>query len=77
MKSTLSHLKNTRNKVLFENLTPLFPQERLRLEAGMADKRPVSANSGFCAPIGKGSGADGFTRRVDPVDAEHCPLDYP
>lgn len=47
--------ENTRNKVLFENLTPLFPQERLRLEAGNGSTEDLSARIlDLCAPIGKG-----------------------
>jgi len=32
--------ENARSKVLFENLTPLFPKERLMLEQAMAAPRP-------------------------------------
>ncbi len=47
--------ENTKNKVLFENLTPLFPQERLRLEAGNGSTEDLSARIlDLCAPIGKG-----------------------
>ena len=31
--------ENSRHKILFENLTPLFPQERMRLELGNGHKK--------------------------------------
>ncbi|GAA3960934.1 transcription termination factor Rho [Allohahella marinimesophila] len=47
--------ENSKNKVLFENLTPLFPQERLRLEAGNGSTEDISARIlDLVAPIGKG-----------------------
>ncbi|WP_097462057.1 transcription termination factor Rho [Mangrovitalea sediminis] len=47
--------ENARNKILFENLTPLFPQERLRLEAGNGSTEDLSARIlDLVAPIGKG-----------------------
>ncbi len=47
--------ESTRNKVLFENLTPLFPQERMRLEAGNGSTEDLSSRiMDLCAPIGKG-----------------------
>ncbi|ARU54470.1 MAG: transcription termination factor Rho [Pseudomonadales bacterium] len=47
--------ESSRNKILFENLTPLFPQERLRLEAGNGSTEDLSARVlDLCAPIGKG-----------------------
>ena len=46
---------DNRNKVLFENLTPLFPQERLVLEAGNGSTEDLSARIlDMIAPIGKG-----------------------
>ena len=46
---------DNRNKVLFENLTPLFPQERLPLEAGNGSTEDLSARIlDMIAPIGKG-----------------------
>lgn len=33
--------ENSRNKILFENLTPLFPQERLELETGKIGRAHV------------------------------------
>ena len=45
----------TRNKVLFENLTPLFPNERLVLELGNGSSEDLSARMlDLGAPIGKG-----------------------
>ncbi len=47
--------ENSRNKVLFENLTPLFPNERLRLEAGNGSTEDLSARVlDLGAPTGKG-----------------------
>ncbi|MEC7815752.1 MAG: transcription termination factor Rho [Pseudomonadota bacterium] len=46
---------NARNKILFENLTPLFPQERLILEAGNGSTEDLSSRVlDLVAPIGKG-----------------------
>ncbi|QSP95868.1 transcription termination factor Rho [Marinobacter salinisoli] len=46
---------NARNKILFENLTPLFPQERLLLEAGNGSTEDLSSRVlDLVAPIGKG-----------------------
>ena len=47
--------ENTKNKVLFENLTPLFPQERLVLEVGTGSTEDLSSRVlDLIAPIGKG-----------------------
>ena len=47
--------ENSRSKVLFENLTPLFPDERLHLEAGNGSTEDLSARViDLVAPIGKG-----------------------
>ncbi|MCP5208047.1 MAG: transcription termination factor Rho [Hahellaceae bacterium] len=47
--------ESSRNKVLFENLTPLFPDSRLRLEAGNGSTEDLSARVlDLCAPVGKG-----------------------
>ncbi|MEL7311408.1 MAG: transcription termination factor Rho [Pseudomonadota bacterium] len=47
--------ENTRSKVLFENLTPLFPRERLKLEQGNGSKEDLTARIiDLVAPIGKG-----------------------
>ncbi len=44
-----------RNKVLFENLTPLFPTERLRMEQGNGSTEDLTARViDMTAPIGKG-----------------------
>ena len=47
--------ENSRTKILFENLTPLFPDERLFLEAGNGSTEDLSARViDLVAPIGKG-----------------------
>ncbi len=44
-----------RHKILFENLTPLFPQQRLGLEVGNGSTEDLSARViDLTAPIGKG-----------------------
>ncbi|MSR00770.1 MAG: transcription termination factor Rho, partial [Gammaproteobacteria bacterium] len=46
---------NARNKVLFENLTPLHPTRRLKLERGNGSTEDLTARAiDLCAPIGKG-----------------------
>jgi len=47
--------ESVRNKVLFENLTPLFPKERLELEQGNGSTEDLTARIiDMVAPIGKG-----------------------
>lgn len=47
--------ENTKNKILFENLTPLFPEERLVLEVGNGSTEDLSSRVlDLVAPIGKG-----------------------
>jgi len=47
--------ENARTKVLFENLTPLFPTERLKLEQGNGSTEDLTARIiDMVAPIGKG-----------------------
>ncbi len=47
--------ESSKNKILFENLTPLFPDERLELEAGNGSTEDLSARIlDLVAPIGKG-----------------------
>lgn len=47
--------ENAKNKVLFENLTPLFPNERLKLECGNGSTEDITARIiDLVAPIGKG-----------------------
>jgi len=47
--------ENARNKVLFENLKPLFPKKRLGLEQGNGSTEDLTARIiDLCAPIGKG-----------------------
>ncbi|NVK11410.1 MAG: transcription termination factor Rho [Gammaproteobacteria bacterium] len=46
---------NSRNKILFENLTPLFPDDRLLLEAGNGSSEDLTGRIiDLVAPIGKG-----------------------
>ena len=47
--------ENCKNKVLFENLTPIFPRERLVLERGNGSTEDLTARViDLLAPIGKG-----------------------
>lgn len=47
--------EKTRNKVLFENLTPLFPTERLTLEQGNGSTEDITGRIiDLISPIGKG-----------------------
>ena len=47
--------ENSKHKILFENLTPLFPTERLKLELGNGSTEDLSARIiDLTAPIGKG-----------------------
>jgi len=47
--------ENARNKILFENLTPLHPSERLRIERGNGSTEDITARViDIVAPIGKG-----------------------
>ncbi|MGS2723599.1 transcription termination factor Rho [Porticoccus sp. GXU_MW_L64] len=47
--------ENARNKILFENLTPLFPDERLKLEAGNGSTEDLTGRIiDLVSPIGKG-----------------------
>ena len=51
----LDEPENARRKVLFENLTPLFPQEAFRLEQGTGSTEDLTARVvDMVAPIGKG-----------------------
>ena len=46
---------NSKQKILFENLTPLFPDDRLTLESGNGSTEDLSGRIiDLCAPIGKG-----------------------
>ena len=50
--------ENARNKILFENLTPLHPDERLRMERGNGSTEDITARViDIVAPIGKGQRA--------------------
>lgn len=47
--------ESSRNKILFENLTPLFPQERLVLETGNGSTEDMTGRIiDLISPIGKG-----------------------
>ncbi|MGM0632601.1 MAG: transcription termination factor Rho [Pseudomonadota bacterium] len=47
--------ENSKHKILFENLTPLFATERLKLEVGNGSTEDLSARTiDLTAPIGKG-----------------------
>ncbi|HAW91670.1 TPA: transcription termination factor Rho [Candidatus Azambacteria bacterium] len=47
--------ENSRNKILFENLTPLHAEERFHLERGNGSKEDITARVlDLSAPIGKG-----------------------
>lgn len=47
--------ENSRNKILFENLTPLFPDDRLMLEAGNGSTEDLTGRIiDLVSPIGKG-----------------------
>ncbi len=47
--------ENSRNKILFENLTPIHPNERLRLERGNGSTEDITSRIlDLSAPIGKG-----------------------
>ncbi len=47
--------ENAKRKILFENLTPLHPNERLKLERGNGSTEDITARIiDICAPIGKG-----------------------
>ena len=47
--------ESAKNKILFENLTPLFPTERLRMELGNGSSEDLTSRIvDLAAPIGKG-----------------------
>ncbi len=47
--------ENAKNKVLFENLTPLFPKDRMKLEQGNGSTEDLTARIvDMVAPVGKG-----------------------
>ncbi len=47
--------ENTKSKILFENLTPLFPQERLYMQTGNGSTEDITTRIiDLAAPIGKG-----------------------
>jgi transcription termination factor Rho len=47
--------ESTKNKILFENLTPLFPEVRLKMERGNGSSEDITSRIiDLVAPIGKG-----------------------
>ncbi|HTO19701.1 MAG TPA: transcription termination factor Rho [Pseudomonas sp.] len=47
--------ENAKNKILFENLTPLFANKRLKMETGNGSTEDLTGRViDLCAPIGKG-----------------------
>jgi transcription termination factor Rho len=47
--------ENAKNKILFENLTPLFPNERLTMERGNGSTEDITARIiDLVSPVGKG-----------------------
>ncbi|PKG55799.1 transcription termination factor Rho [Shewanella sp. Choline-02u-19] len=47
--------ENSRNKILFENLTPLHAEERMRMERGNGSTEDITSRIlDLCSPIGKG-----------------------
>ncbi len=51
----LDRPENARNKILFENLTPLFPESRFTLEQGNGSTEDLTARIiDLAAPVGKG-----------------------
>ena len=54
--------ESAKNKILFENLTPLFPDQRLTLEKGNGSTEDLTGRIiDLCSPIGKGQ--RGLTHR--------------
>lgn len=50
--------ENAKNKILFENLTPLFPQDRMIMELGNGSTEDLTARIiDLCCPLGKGQRA--------------------
>jgi len=50
--------ENAKNKILFENLTPLFAQERMRMEQGNGSTEDITARVlDLVSPMGKGQRA--------------------
>ena len=50
--------ENAKNKILFENLTPLFPEERIKMEQGNGSTDDLTARIiDLVCPIGKGQRA--------------------
>lgn len=55
MKVNFNKPENSRNKILFENLTPIHPDQRFRLENGSGSTEDITARIlDLVSPIGKG-----------------------
>ncbi len=51
----LDRPENAKNKILFENLTPLFPQRRMKMEAGTGSTEDITCRSiDLLSPVGMG-----------------------
>ena len=47
--------ENAKNKILFENLTPLFPEERLQMQTGNGSTEDITSRIiDLASPVGKG-----------------------
>ena len=67
--------ENARNKILFENLTPLHANSRLRMERGNGSTEDLTARVlDLASPIGRGQRGLIVARRkpVNHAAAEHC-----
>jgi transcription termination factor Rho len=58
--------EKVREKIFFENLTPLYPQERINLETGIADNLSGRVMD-LMTPLGKGQRAASSSRRRAPA----------
>ena len=69
-----------RNKILFENLTPLHPDSRFRLERENGSTEDLTRRViDLIAPIGKGQRGlmrVGAENRQDCPATANCPVDY-
>jgi transcription termination factor Rho len=72
--------EENKHKVMFENLTPLFPKEQMRLEREIKSEENITGRIiDIIAPIGKGQRAlaGGATQEwQDGDDAAHCPCHF-
>lgn len=66
--------ENARNKILFENLTPLFPTKRLTMEIGNGSTEDLTGRViDLAAPIGKGQRGL-IVHRLKPVKPSCCKI---